>query len=192
VSPNYGCGRLVLAKLPPTCSNPFQYTGSENESNGLYYYRARYYNPTIGDSSRKTRLGCSAGSTIRYVGDDPEDSVDPFGWIRTRRSSSRIVWTRSITLLTESSTTSLASLPFLGPDRLASIIEDVGGTDSVRGYKFFRSAGTSMANTPFVNEWRGSGHHRDGSEDVVLPVAVAATVGQITVPVGCYIDRTFK
>ncbi|MBI5756808.1 MAG: RHS repeat-associated core domain-containing protein [Nitrospirae bacterium] len=30
-----------------TSSNPFQYTGRENDRTGLYYYRARYYNPVI-------------------------------------------------------------------------------------------------------------------------------------------------
>ena len=28
-----------------TSTNPFQYTGRENDGTGLYYYRARYYNP---------------------------------------------------------------------------------------------------------------------------------------------------
>jgi RHS repeat-associated protein len=27
--------------------NPFQYTGRENDATGLYYYRARYYSPTL-------------------------------------------------------------------------------------------------------------------------------------------------
>src|SRR5207245_1808712 len=31
-----------------TSSNPFQYTGRENDGTGLYYYRARYYNPSLG------------------------------------------------------------------------------------------------------------------------------------------------
>jgi RHS repeat-associated protein len=30
-----------------TSSNPSQYTGRENEGNGLYYYRARYYSPVL-------------------------------------------------------------------------------------------------------------------------------------------------
>jgi RHS repeat-associated protein len=29
-----------------TSSNPFQYTGRENDGTGLYYYRARYHNPS--------------------------------------------------------------------------------------------------------------------------------------------------
>jgi RHS repeat-associated protein len=31
-----------------TSSNPFQYTGRENDGIGLYYYRARFYGPTFG------------------------------------------------------------------------------------------------------------------------------------------------
>jgi RHS repeat-associated protein len=30
-----------------TNSNAFQYTGRENEGNGLYFYRARYYSPIL-------------------------------------------------------------------------------------------------------------------------------------------------
>ena len=30
-----------------TSTNPFQYTGRENDGTGLYYYRARYYSPTM-------------------------------------------------------------------------------------------------------------------------------------------------
>ncbi len=31
----------------PTSTNPFQYTGRENDGTGLYYYRARYYLPSV-------------------------------------------------------------------------------------------------------------------------------------------------
>ena len=36
-------------------SNPFQYTGRENDGTGLYYYRARYYHPGL----------------QRFIGEDP-------------------------------------------------------------------------------------------------------------------------
>lgn len=36
-------------------TNPFEYTGRENDGTGLYYYRARYYSPGLG----------------RFVGEDP-------------------------------------------------------------------------------------------------------------------------
>ncbi len=38
-------------------ANEFQYTGRENEGNGLYYYRARYYLPLLG----------------RFINEDPID-----------------------------------------------------------------------------------------------------------------------
>lgn len=41
-----------------TSSNPFQYTGRENDGTGLYYYRARYYRPT----------------SQRFIGEDPISS----------------------------------------------------------------------------------------------------------------------
>ena len=31
----------------PSFGNPFQFTGRENDGTGLYYYRARYYNPVV-------------------------------------------------------------------------------------------------------------------------------------------------
>ncbi|MGZ4828196.1 MAG: RHS repeat-associated core domain-containing protein, partial [Candidatus Angelobacter sp.] len=45
-------------------SNAFQYTGRENEGNGLYFYRARYYSPLVGrfineDSSMKIQSDSS-------------------------------------------------------------------------------------------------------------------------------------
>lgn len=33
--------------ISDTSANPFQYTGRENDGVGLYYYRARYYNPAL-------------------------------------------------------------------------------------------------------------------------------------------------
>ena len=37
-------GNTTIAGLS---ANPFQYTGRENDGTGLYYYRARYYSPTL-------------------------------------------------------------------------------------------------------------------------------------------------
>lgn len=40
-----------------TSSNPYQYTGRQNDGNGLYYYRARYSIRRSRDSSAKTQSG---------------------------------------------------------------------------------------------------------------------------------------
>ena len=64
-----------------TSSNVFQYTGREDESNGLYYYRARYYNPLLGRFISQDPLGFGSGGSnlYAYVGDDPTNLIDPFG-----------------------------------------------------------------------------------------------------------------
>jgi RHS repeat-associated protein len=63
-------------------TNPVQYAGRENDANGLYYYRARYYNPTYGRFISEDPLGLAAGSNLyRYAADDPVDLNDPSGMI---------------------------------------------------------------------------------------------------------------
>jgi len=62
--------------------NPFQYTARESDSEtGLYYYRARYYDPTIGRFIKEDPAGFDAGSPnfYAYVGNDATDGIDPFG-----------------------------------------------------------------------------------------------------------------
>jgi len=62
-------------------TNPFQYTGrdSDTETN-LYFYRARYYDPTVGRFISEDPLGFEAGPNFyKYVSDDPLNYADPFG-----------------------------------------------------------------------------------------------------------------
>jgi RHS repeat-associated protein len=63
-----------------TSTNAAQYTGRENDANGLYYYRARYYNPTTGRFISEDPLGLAAGPNVyAYAADDPVDLNDPSG-----------------------------------------------------------------------------------------------------------------
>jgi RHS repeat-associated protein len=63
-------------------TNAVQYTGRENDANGLYYYRARYYNPTTGRFISEDPLGLAAGINLyAYAADDPVDLNDPSGMI---------------------------------------------------------------------------------------------------------------
>lgn len=62
-------------------SNVFQYTGRENEGNGLYFYRDRYFNSVLGRFINEDPLGF-AGSGLNfyaYVFNNPTNLVDPFG-----------------------------------------------------------------------------------------------------------------
>src|SRR5882762_46232 len=62
-------------------SNTAQYTGRESDSNGLYYYRARYYNPQIGRFISEDPLEFGGGDVnlYAYVGNNPISRIDPFG-----------------------------------------------------------------------------------------------------------------
>ena len=60
--------------------NPLQYTGRENDDTGLYYYRARYYDPQLKRFISSDPIGIAGGvNTYQYVGGDPIGSYDPFG-----------------------------------------------------------------------------------------------------------------
>jgi RHS repeat-associated protein len=62
-------------------ANEFQYNGRENEGNGLYFYRARYYNSTLGRFINEDPIGFGGGdiNVYAYVSDDPVNFVDPSG-----------------------------------------------------------------------------------------------------------------
>jgi len=62
-------------------ANEFQYTGRENDGNGLYYYRARYYSPVLGRFVNEDPLGFagSGPNFYAYVFNSPTNLVDPFG-----------------------------------------------------------------------------------------------------------------
>ncbi|MBI3359130.1 MAG: RHS repeat protein, partial [Nitrospirae bacterium] len=70
-----------------TSTNPFQYTGRENDGTGLYYYRARYYSPTLqrflGEDPiftlRCLQIYTGGKNAYAYVDNNPIRYVDPFG-----------------------------------------------------------------------------------------------------------------
>jgi RHS repeat-associated protein len=65
-----------------TLDQPFAFTGREYDSEtGLYYYRARYYDPKVGRFISKDPIGFWGGDVnlFRYVWNDPINWVDPEG-----------------------------------------------------------------------------------------------------------------
>ncbi len=62
-------------------TNVVQYTGRENEGNGLYYYRARYYSPVLHRFISPDPMGLGGGSVnlYSYVGNNPTNLRDPSG-----------------------------------------------------------------------------------------------------------------
>lgn len=63
-----------------TDSNPVQYTGRENDGTGLYYYRARYYDPQLKRFTQSDPIGLGGGiNTYAYVNGNPVSYYDPYG-----------------------------------------------------------------------------------------------------------------
>jgi RHS repeat-associated protein len=61
---------------------PFTFTGREYDpENGLYYYRARYYDPAAGIFIGKDPIGFEGrdGNLFRYVRNNPVNLTDPIG-----------------------------------------------------------------------------------------------------------------
>jgi RHS repeat-associated protein len=63
-----------------TSQNPHQFTGRENDGNGLYYYRARYYSSGLQRFASEDPIGFAGGlNAYAYVLDAPTTFTDPFG-----------------------------------------------------------------------------------------------------------------
>lgn len=63
--------------------NPSQFTGRENDGTGLYFYRARYYQPQLQRFIGEDPSGFAAGDVnlYAYVGNQPTRMVDPTGLV---------------------------------------------------------------------------------------------------------------
>jgi RHS repeat-associated protein len=61
--------------------NSFQFTGRENDTTGLYYYRARYYDPKVGRFLQQDPLDFGGGDVnwYAYLSNSPTMGVDPTG-----------------------------------------------------------------------------------------------------------------
>ena len=68
-------------KLASAGSIPlYGYTGREPDETGLIYYRARYYDPTLGRFTQRDPIGLQGGlNQYAYVGGNPVNLRDPFG-----------------------------------------------------------------------------------------------------------------
>jgi RHS repeat-associated protein len=75
-------GKLIASS--GTITSPLQYTGREFDSEtGLYYYRVRYYDPTLGRFLNEDPLGFGGGNDFyRYVDDNPINFEDPLGLLQ--------------------------------------------------------------------------------------------------------------
>ncbi|MFH0709648.1 MAG: RHS repeat-associated core domain-containing protein [Pseudomonadota bacterium] len=75
-------GKIIHSTKSVETYNPYGYTGREIDAPDLYYYRARYYDPTIGRFITPDPIGFMGGDTnfYRYVGNDPVNFIDDSGF----------------------------------------------------------------------------------------------------------------
>ncbi len=80
----YSAYGQVAASDPSFIANPYMFTGRRFDiETGLYYYRARYYNPHIGRFMQTDPVGYSAGMNLyAYCGNNPLGYTDPSGLSR--------------------------------------------------------------------------------------------------------------
>ncbi len=80
----YSAYGQVAASDPDFIANPYMFTGRRFDiETGLYYYRARYYNPHIGRFMQTDPVGYGAGiNWYLYCGNNPLAFVDPSGMIK--------------------------------------------------------------------------------------------------------------
>lgn len=74
----------LRSETNPVVDFRFGYTGREpDEETGLYYYRARYYDGTVGQFISEDPIGFSGGDAnlYRYVENSPTNYTDPLGLV---------------------------------------------------------------------------------------------------------------
>jgi RHS repeat-associated protein len=75
-------GTITKSEKITQTLNPYRYTGREYDTDDLYYYRARYYDSTIGRFITPDPIGFLGGDTnfYRYAGNDPVNFIDDSGF----------------------------------------------------------------------------------------------------------------
>jgi RHS repeat-associated protein len=74
----------ILSEANPSQGDRFKFNGREYSPElGIYYYRARWYDPSSGRFISQDPIGFSAGDVnlYRYVGNAPGDASDPSGLV---------------------------------------------------------------------------------------------------------------
>ncbi len=71
----------ATAATGTSSTNTAQFTGRENDGTGLYFYRARYYQPQLQRFISEDPLGFGGGDVnlSAYVQNDPVSKTDPLG-----------------------------------------------------------------------------------------------------------------
>ncbi|MDF0676563.1 MAG: DUF6531 domain-containing protein [Nitrospira sp.] len=72
----------VVSQTGAASTNSYKYTGREDDGTGLFYYRARYYQPRVQRFIAEDPLGFGGRdfNVYAYVQNNPNRFIDPLGW----------------------------------------------------------------------------------------------------------------
>jgi RHS repeat-associated protein len=85
--------QLVVENQQVGSENSSQYTGRENDNNGLYFYRARYYDPKLKRFISEDTIGLLGGvNKYGYVDGNPISLIDPTGNYGMPRTNDPKAW----------------------------------------------------------------------------------------------------
>ena len=81
VATNYGYDPYGVSSASGAANgSTYQFAGRENDGTGLYFNRARYYNPSWGRFISEDPIGLAGGGNVYgYAGNNPVSYVDPDG-----------------------------------------------------------------------------------------------------------------
>ena len=94
--------------------NPYLFTSRRHDESGLYYYRARYYNPHIGCFLQPDPAGYAVGLNLyTYCGNNPVNWTDPYGLDKDKapKEEDDLPWWRKFVALLKAIGETLTTFP---------------------------------------------------------------------------------
>jgi RHS repeat-associated protein len=168
-------------------TNPFRYTGRDFDSEtSLYYYRARYYDPTAGRFINEDPMRFSAGTDFYlYVQNNAVNLVDPFGTCKKSPLSPQCTAARAALasvgrqLSSEGNGLTWAGIAMVGISGVGALIAPEGFPAEAGGAE----AGTNLIELGGAISTLGAGlegYGNGGLPEGIKETAVSVAVDQIS------------
>jgi RHS repeat-associated protein len=161
-------------KIPLTGTIPqYGYTGREPDDTGLVYYRARYYDPSIGRFTQKDPIGMNGGLNLyAYVRGNPVNFNDPLGLSPNNPTNSVSVGTGGDVQVNEASYASTT------PQGQTAGYQSLGGTQVVKNAS---TGNPALAAQTSQGDTQGGQVPSDGTAD---SSSVLQQVGNVATKIG--------
>ncbi|MBI3772986.1 MAG: type IV secretion protein Rhs [Gammaproteobacteria bacterium] len=148
----------------------YGYTGREPDATGLIYYRARYYDPTIGRFTQRDPIGLAGGiNRYAYVGNNPVNYTDPRGLFISSFSSINAGSFLGSGGGASKGASNTSSSVYAALDQWFSLADLTAGRQSLGG----SSWGSQGFGSSYTNGWPSSWYPDNWFADTRIQVAAA-------------------